>query len=280
MHSKTFITSRYITCVIGLLFSNNVLSDIDEIYSLSVGANLANYSSDLTINSQDNSVNAGFNFEDDMGYDKHVNAGWISGWYRTGELHRLRLTYTPINRSSSIQNTKDIVIDNTTIKAGALIRSQTNTDILDFSYIYSFHKTRKIEAGFSTGIYWFLNDTKIFAAGEIQAEGDDQSSFKSDYFTEESLLAPMPLIGLSVNYEISSSWRSHASVRYLDVQIDEIDGSIFSAEAGSEYYFNDNWGIGASLAYFDLDIKVNGIISNSTLSWDHSGIQLYAVFKY
>jgi len=264
----------------GTLISSNANSDIDETYSVSVGANLANYNSELAINSQDNSVNKAFNFEDDLGYDKKVNAGWISGWYRTGEHHRLRLTYTPISRSSTIQNTKDITIDNTTIKAGAEISSKSRTEILDFSYIYSFHKTANLEAGFSAGIYWLFSDTKIFAAGEIQAEGDDQSSFRSDYFTEEKILAPMPLIGLSANYELSDSWRSHASLRYLSVQIDEIDGNILSAEMGTEHYFNDNWGIGASIAYFDLDIEVNGIIGNSSLSWDHNGIQLYAVFKY
>jgi len=280
MLSRPCITIVYIFSLFSLLLSNNAVSDIDETYSLSVGANLSNYNSELSINSLDNSVNKALGFEDDLGYDKQVNAGWISGWYRTGDLHRLRLTYTPISRSSSIQNTKDIIIDNTTIKAGASISSQTRTDIIDFSYIYSFHKTPKLEAGLSAGIYWLLNDTKIFAVGEIQAEGDNQSSFKSDYFTEQKILAPMPLIGLSANYEFSNSWRSHASIRYLSVQIDKINGNIFSAEAGSEYYFNDNWGIGASLAYFDLDIEVNGIISKSTLSWDHSGIQLYAVFKY
>lgn len=280
MHSKTHITHAYIFCLFCLLFSNNVLSDIDETYSLSVGINLENYNSQLTINSQDNSIDKGFGLEDDLGYDSRVNAGWISGWYRTGELHRLRFTYTPINRSSSIENTKDIIVDNTTINAGASIESRSNVDIIDFSYIYSFHKTPKLEAGFSAGIYWLLNETKILAVGEIQAEGENQSSFTSDYFTEQKLLAPMPLIGLSANYEFSSSWRSHASLRYLSVQIDEINGNIFSAEAGSEYYFNDNWGVGASLAYFDLDVEAKGIISNSTLSWDHSGIQLYAVFKY
>ena len=280
MLSRSLFPKLYTLGFAGLLSSSNVYSDIDENYSLSVGANLANYNSELAINSQDKSIDKAFGFEDDLGYDKKVNAGWVSGWYRTGEHHRLRLTYTPIKRSSFIQNDKDIVVDNTTIKAGAALSSKSRTEILDFSYIYSIHKTAKLEAGLSAGIYWLLSDTKIFAVGEIQAEGDNQSSFRSDFFTEEKILAPMPLIGISANYEISNSWRTHASLRYLSLQVDEIDGNILSAEAGTEYYFNDNWGIGASLAYFDLDIEVNGIISNSSLSWDHSGIQLYAVFKY
>ncbi|MCW8934839.1 MAG: hypothetical protein OQK98_08950 [Gammaproteobacteria bacterium] len=280
MLSKTHIKNAYISCLFGLCFSSNVLSDIDETFSISVGANLANYNSRLSINSQDKSINKGFSFEDDLGYNSHVNAGWISGWYRVGESHRLQLAYTPINRSSSVQNTKDIIVDNTTIKASASIQSQASTDIFDFSYIYSVHKTKTLEVGFSAGIYWLSNDTNIFAAGEIQAEGDDRSDFKSDYFTQEKIIAPMPLFGLSASYEFSRSWRSHVSLRYLNVQIDETNGSIFSAEAGSEYYFNDNWGIGTSLAYFDLDIEVKDITSKTALNWNHSSIQLYTVFKY
>ena len=90
----------------------------------------------------------------------------------------------------------------------------------------------------------------------------------------------MPLLGFSANYEIMPSWRTHASLRYLSVQLSETRGNIFSAEISTEYYFNDNWGIGASLATFDLDVEVKGIVTSTELSWDHSGIQIYAVVKY
>ena len=280
MPSNRLIHVFFLFISISLLINKPAIADIDEIYHLSIGSNIARYNSSISINSQDTSAGTIIDFEDDLGFDNKLNAGWISGWYRVGDVHRLKLTYTPVKRSAFITNTKDIIIDNTTIKSGAAIASDTKSEILDFSYIYSFHKSSDLELGFSTGIYWLFNNTKIVAAGEIQAEGDDQAVFRSDYLSEQKLQAPMPLLGLSANYEIIPSWRTHAALRYLSAQIGEYRGDIFVAEIGTEYYFNDNWGIGASFATFDLDVEVKGIIASTELNWDYSSIQLYAVVKY
>lgn len=284
MHSESlgFNFSTKIIC--GLFLSLSLMhpaqAAIDEIYRLSIGANLASYNTDLSINSRDFNIDSIIDFEDDLGYDKDVSGGWISGWYRVGDLHRIKLTYTPLNRSSRITNTRDIVINNTTIKAGASVLADTSSDIFDFSYIYSFHKTEQLELGFSAGIYWLSNQTKFLAAGQVQGAGEDQPSFKADYFSEQKLQAPMPLIGFSADYEIIPSWRVHGSVRYLSVQLSDIDGRIFSAEVGTEYYFNNNWGVGASLAAFDLDVEVKRLYSSTALGWSHNGAQVYMIFKY
>ncbi|VAW61464.1 hypothetical protein MNBD_GAMMA08-1748 [hydrothermal vent metagenome] len=279
--SHSFELNKFIAALfLNLLISNTSFADIDEIYRISVGANLSNYNTELSINSRDASIDAIVDFEDDLGYDSDVNVGWISALYRVGDLHHLKLTYTPLKRSASATNTSDLVIDGTTIKAGAFISSSVQTDIVDFSYIYSFYKTPNLEAGFSAGIYWLFNSTNIFAAGQIQAEGEDQPAFVADYNSEQKLQAPMPLLGLSINYEITPAWRTHASIRFLSVQLSETEGRIFSADIGGEYYFNDNWGMGLSLSSFDLDVEVKNIITSTSLGWAHNGIQIYAVFKY
>lgn len=277
---KYFFSKLFFMSLVNLILINNAYAAIDEIYRLSLGVSLESYNSNLSINSRDSSIDKKIDFEDDLGFNNEANSGWLSGWYRVGDLHRIRLTYTPIYRSTSATNTTDIIIDNTTIKAGANIASESESEILDFSYIYSFYKTPELELGFSSGIYWLFSSTKIIAAGEILAEGNDQAEFKADYFSEQKLQAPMPLFGLSANYEIIPNWRAHAAIRYLSLQVNEINGRIFSTEVGSEYYFNDNVGIGMSLTFFELDIEVERLISNTSLSWSHNGVQVYAVFKY
>ena len=261
-------------------FSTPTLADIDEIYHLSIGTNIERYNTQFSIDSNNQAIGASVDFEDDLGYDSLISTLWISGWYRVGDLHRIRMTYTPLIRSANATTTKDITIDDTIIKAGATFSAETKTDILDFSYIYSFHKSQQLEMGISAGIYWLSNNTNIQAAGEIQTENEDQPSFKSDYFTNQKIQAPMPLIGASAIYQVSPDWRTHAALRYLSVQLNDIDGRIASAEFGTEYYFNENWGAGLSINYFDLDIKTIGLLSSATLGWSHNGIQIYATFKY
>jgi outer membrane protein W len=277
MASKVKLCSKALLFVILVFISTPSFSDIGERYHLSLGANLEAYNSGLSTN-----INGGdsIDFEDILGLDKQVNAGWFSGWYRVGDKHRVKLTYIPIIRKSTIQSDQDIVFNDTTISAGASISTKASTEIVDFSYIYSMHKTKQLEVGLSLGIYSLLNSTKIIAQGEIIADGSDQPTFKADYFSEQKLQAPMPLIGASVDYEFSPDWRIHASIRYLSLQVNEINGRIVTAELGAEYYFSDNWGAGASISSFDLDLKVNSLIANTQFQWEHNGVQIYVIFKY
>ncbi len=277
---KKYFSRTFLAATVSLLINTPVLADINEIYHLSVGSSLETYDTQLSINSRNQSVNKEINFEDDLGYDSKINSGWISGWYRVGDLHRIKLTYTPISRKASIQNFNDIILDNTTIKSGSTIVTDSQSEILDFSYIYSFIKKPDLELGFSAGIYWFLNTTLTTATGNIQAEGEDQAVFMADYSSRQKLQAPMPLIGFTADYEISPSWRTRASLRYLSLPVGNIDGSILSADAGTEYYFNNNWGVGASLAYFDMSVEVQGLANSAFFNWAHNGIQIYAVYKY
>jgi hypothetical protein len=252
----------------------------DERYKLSIGTNIARFNSNITINSQDGSIDSDINFEEDAGFDSDIRTNWISGWYRVGDNHRLNLTYIPIHRSGFRQTDKDIIVDNTTIKAGAVVAGEINNNIFDLSYIYSAYKRPNLEVGLSAGLYWLDTDFEILAAGEIQAEGDDTPVFKSDYESSQKLQAPLPLIGIRADYEITPSWRTQAAFRYLSVNIDNLEGEVFTVEIGTEYYFNRNWGLGASLAYVDLNVDTNGVLLTNSLGWAQNGIQIYGVFKY
>lgn len=268
---------RYFVYALLLNIASPSYAGLDERYHVSLGANIETYNSKLSVNTNKNNE---YSLEDSLGLDKKVNANFISAWYRVGDNHRIKFTYIPIERSSTIQNDRDVTFNDTTIKAGASISTKVRTEIIDFSYIYSLYKTPQLELGLSAGIYGLFNSTKILAQGQVIAEGDDQPAFKSDYSSEQKLQAPMPLIGISANYEFSPAWRTHATFRYLSVQIGEIGGRILNAEIGGEYYFNDNWGAGLAVTYFDLDVNSQNIIANTTLGWSHEGVQIYAIFKY
>jgi len=274
MRSNKIFLQLSLILLLNLLFCVTAQADIDELYHLSIGTNISLFDTDISIN--DSSID----LENDLNYDRQTNASWVSGWYRVGDNHRIKLTYLPIKRSSFLESKKDITINDTTIKAGAFISSNTRSDIIDFSYIYSLHKSPQFEVGFSAGIYWLLNTTKTVAAGEIQAADADQPVFKSDYFTQQKLQAPMPLFGLTADYEFANNWRTNASLRYLSLQVNDISGKILSADIAIEYYFNNNWGIGASIAAFNLDAKSVGIITTTTLGWSLNGAQIYAIFKF
>ncbi|MFV2057782.1 MAG: hypothetical protein ACC707_15050 [Thiohalomonadales bacterium] len=275
-HHSNYAGSTLVGIILCLLVSP-VQAKLGERYQLSIGTYLTRLNTNLAINTD---TNEGVDLEDDLGFNKKVNAGWIGGRYRVGENHRIQLNYIPISRSASLKNSKDIIIDNTTIKAGASVSSTVKTAVYDFSYIYSLYKTPNLELGFSTGLYILEYNIDIAAEGKIQLEGENQPSTQSNYETHQKLLAPTPLIGFILDYEVNPSWRVHTSLRYFSLKVNRVSGFFTNAVIGTEYYWNKNWGIGASFSFFSMKIDAESIVTKSEIVWEHNGPFLYAVYKY
>ena len=255
-------------------------ADFDEIYMFAIGGLTTDFDTTLRINSRDNSIDDKIDLEDDLGFDSAVQTGWIRGYWRMAPRHRLGLLYTQFDRTTEKTTTTDIDVGGNVIQAGAYIGSSAKTHVFDFEYMYSFFKRPNIELGVTAGLYWMNSSFELTAAGEVLMEGETEPQFRSDYRGNQRLIAPLPLIGLTLGYEFNDHWRLMAGARFFDVTISNIDGYIFSSSLRTEYYFTRHFGLGASLAAFDLSVKYNGVVFINTLGYEYSGAQLYLTWKY
>ena len=257
-----------------------VMAAFDETYKLNVGGLVTNFETSLRINSRDESIDEEINLEDRLGFDSQVRLGFIRGFWRMAERHRLSLLYTPVRRTSELTSQNDVEIGGNTIKAGAYIGTSVRTHIFDFEYVYSFYKRPQTELGVTAGLYWMNSVVELNAAGEVIFEGETTPEFRTDYQADQRLIAPLPLIGLIGAYEFNDKWRVKAAARFFDVTISDIEGYIFSASLSTEYYFTRHIGLGASLASFDLSVKHNGVVFINTLAYEYAGLQAYMTFRY
>jgi len=284
MRSSLWDKNRNILLLLGslawLASIEPVLADDKDLLKLTIGVNLQNMNTEVNIGSSNGGNNGQIDLEDDLGLASDVRAFWISGMYRVGDNHRLNLIYFPVDRTSVRQLNKDIVVDNTTIKAGALVTWKSGIDILDLDYTYSAYKNPNLEIGLTVGVYWMFSNVDVLAAGEVIAAGDNIPVFKIDFRSEQNLSAPLPLFGVRADYKISNSWRIQGAVRYFGVTVNDFEGEILSVGFGAEYYFTPNWALGASLAAFSLDVEVSGVVLTNSLGWSDKGLQLYGVYRY
>lgn len=254
-------------------------SELNYTYRASLGVSAQIFDTDVTIRSQDESIDKEIDLEDDLGFTNDINAGWLRGIYRMANRHRLSLTYTPIRRNAETVSTKDIIIEDAVIKAGASIETSAKTDVFDIEYLYSFYKRPHTEISISGGLYWMSYNFELKAAGEIVIDGSEEV-LRTDYETNLKLNAPLPLLGMSGTYEINPRWEVHAGVRYFYVSINDIEGQIISAGVGTDYFITKHWGLGLSLSTFNLEVEKDGILFKNALTWKFDGAQLYIVFKY
>ena len=266
--------------VVGVMISQSVYADIDELFRLRVGGVITQFDTNVRFTSRDGSIDTGVDLEDDVGYDPAVRGGLLRGWYRVGDNHRISLTYVPVNRTSFIVSDEDIEIGDDIIKAGASMAWDTQNRLLDFSYIYSVYHRPNIELGLTAGVYWLRHETEVLIAGEVQSPNEPDPVFRVDYNSRFKLHAPLPILGVTTEYEINPSWRLNAELRYLSVTINEYDGRVFNAVVGTDYYFTKSLGVGLSLSSFSLEVDVESIVLNGALTWAYNGAQLYLVYKY
>ncbi len=255
-------------------------SALDETYKLNVGGTVTDFDTRIRINSRDDSIDNEIDLEEGLGFDSTVRLGFIRGFWRMAERHRLSVLYAPLRRTSEFTLQRDIDVGGNIIKSGAYVDVSVKTHVFDIEYIYSFYKRPNIELGVTAGLYWMNSTAELSAAGEIIIEGSDVPEFYTDYKANQRLIAPLPLIGMVATYEINDSWRLKAAARFFDVTISDIEGYLFSYYVATEYYFTKHVGVGLSLDSFDVRVKHNGVVFYNTLSYEYSGIAAYMVFKY
>ena len=252
----------------------------DETYRLMVGALVTDFETSIRINSRDNTIDNEISLDEDLGFDSDVRSAWFRGYWRMASRHRLSLLYTRFSRASEVVTGGDIDIGGNVIQAGAFIGTSARTHLFEIEYDYSFYKRSNIELGITAGLYWMNTVVELAAAGEVIFEGETQPEFRADYEANQRLIAPLPLIGLKAGYELNDQWRVRAAARLFDATISDIDGYIFSANLGTEYYFTKHVGLGASLAWLNLSVRHNGVVFINTVAYEYAGILAYLALKY
>lgn len=266
--------------VLAGLAASPARSDLDDTYRITIGALATDFETSLRINSRDNSIDKKIFLEEDLGFDSEVRSAWVQGYWRMARRHRLSLLYTRFSRSTEKTTSEDIEVGGNIIQAGAFIGSTARTHVFDIEYMYSLIKRPDIELGITAGLYWLNSNFELDAAGEVIFEGETEPVFRTGYEANQRLIAPLPLIGLVLNYDFNDRWKATASARMFDVTINEVDGYIFSSKLGAEYYFTRHVGMGVNYGWFNLSVNYNGVVFIDTLSYQYDGLQAYLALKY
>lgn len=271
--------------LIFLPFSANAVDAVTkrsftESFELQFGGSVAVMDSAVRVGKKGH-LGTEIDLEDDFKFDETVRVGRIDGHWRFKPNHRIRFSYIPLSRTAKTLIDEDFEIEGNVIKVGATIDSKFSTYIYDIDYMYSVFKSPNAELGLSAGLHWISIDFELKASGLIDIEGNDQNIvFDENYQSNESVEAPLPLFGLSLNQAMTPNWHIRSSMRYLDLSIDDYDGRLVSLAFGSDYYFTDNVGIGGAFSLFSMRLDTDDDDTQGKFEWSYSGFQVYATLKY
>ena len=75
-------------------------------------------------------------------------------------------------------------------------------------------------------------------------------------------------------------WSAFASAELFVANFDDIDGLLFDASAGIDYWFSERVAVGLAYNYVDIDVDARSEDVNADLKWNYSGVVLAIKFGF
>jgi hypothetical protein len=214
---------------------------------------LSDFNSTISLSNADLGVGAGFDPSQALGLDFKNNVLRIEGYYRFTKNQSLTYSWYSINSTGDVTLNEEInwVDDDgneVTIPVGAQVQSDFGYNIYKVGYLWSFYRNSKVELGIGAG----LHITRFKLNLNASATNPPGSSVE-----DVSLTAPLPVITLDLNYNITPRWRVELTTQWFAMTVNEWSGYYHDSVLGVEYRAWEHVALGAGLNANTLEVKHN-----------------------
>jgi hypothetical protein len=218
----------------------------------------------------------GVDIEQDTGVPDSTGDFRMEGYLRLGKRHRLVLGYIQMNRDSVDRLTGQIEWEDEVFPVDAQVATVWDTRVLSFQYRFSVVKRERVDVGVSLGLFAMKVKSGI-------ALGDSTADVSADVSEQ----APLPMLGLGIEWEFARNFMLRARGQYLAISIqDTVDGNWGEGAVAVEWYPLESFrqlGIGAGYNYANIDVQLQiGDIIQDEFQYKYKfrGPVVYAVLSF
>ncbi len=186
--------------------------DFDH-FSISLGVFFTDRANKTQLNGTLGDSGTVVDLEADLGLDRSDTVFRIDGYYRFNERHRIDISVFDLGRTKTKVIDEEIEWGDTLYPINTSIASEFDLAIYKLAYTWSFMRRDKGYLGLTAGLYIASFGTELSA--------EDIGSVESD-----TLTAPLPVVGLRGQYDISEKFSFLAS------------GEIFALEYENSRYLS------------------------------------------
>ena len=234
-----------------------------------------------TVSVENSSLGGGtdVNLEDDLDLGENVTTYWgdVTWRFSKSKKHRLSVGYFQFDRDASATAKEDLQIGDEIYPAGAKLSTEFKIGVLPITYAYSFMKKEKYEFGGTVGLHWSTLYFDVKGSASL-------SELDADAEVSADAVAPMPLIGLLYDYHFTPKWTVgvHGEVFFLDISDNTLafSGTIANLRLHTDYWLFNNFGLGAAVNWFALDVKVDDSDWKGELDYQYLGLQVFASIRF
>ena len=267
------MTSRIVAGVLLLTLASIAHADDDwrewplgDRLKLSLGVYLPDLDTVTTVSEVDGLEGTEIDFEDDLALDDDESTFFGSLEWRFLKRNKLTFNYYSLERDATTRTQDVIIFDGTIFPPGIGVDSFINADIYELNYSFSFIFSERMNLAAGVGIS--AQDYEIGIASTLIPQLRE----------EEDFVAPLPTLNLEFQYALTDNWSIDLQGGWLDAEFDindnEVDGRIITANAGLRWKVFKYLGVTAGYTYFDLDGDFSDSNTEADIAVEYKGPQL------
>lgn len=240
---------------------------------VNLGAHVATFDSTFRLGLSNIGIGIDLDVEDFLGLTSDNTAFRVDVGYRLGKSmrHKVDFSWFRYHREGEKVLTEDVELPpelgGETLPTGKTVSSIFNFDIYKLKYKYSFFLDDRVDLNAGIGAYVMPLKFGLGLKGQER--------------TEESITAPLPVIGLGFDFAFTPKWFLRQSLDLFYLEMGEFRGSILNAQLALEYLPWKHLGFGAGIDALGIRLEAQGgdypgIDFNGAFQFAYVGAQLYA----
>jgi hypothetical protein len=240
------------------------MSPTDERVRVSLGGMRVSSSTTIRADSTTGVVGTVINGEGQFGLDKSDYEPKFEVMVRAGTRNRLWLNYFTLDRDGSAVVQEPISFRDVVLQPGEPLQSELDLRLLSLTYGYSFWHGEKLELAATLGI----TSVSINAQAKVQTQQVHVNE-------TETAAGPFPTPGLAATWAIAKHFYLDGRVQYLNLHINDLDGSLGMGEIDLLYRIHQN--VSFALGYTEIKAHVDSTKTSDSGLFDFNskGPQLF-----
>ena len=261
------ILATYSIFLIAATLSLPVLADhgdnasgMSDRFSLNFGGFITDNGTDFRLDSDTLGRGTKLSLEDDLALDDSQTVTRVDGYYRFTHRSRVDFSYFALSRDGTKPAGSTIQFGDTVFPVSTTIVTESDLDIFNVTYTYSFFRNPRLELGVTGGWYVCVLELALSAPAMRERERDKAT-------------APLPVVGLRAAYAFTPKFFFTASYQYFKLEGSDVDGRMTDFQVALEH--NTFKKVGFGIGYDSLDFDVEDNDDGDRLELDFEGFQLY-----
>jgi hypothetical protein len=247
---------------------------LNDKFSVSLGGFLVGTDLKGELNGRATGGQQEIDFGTDFGLDNDATRVRLDGLWRITPKHRLRFMYFDTQNDGTRTLDRTINWGDYTFNVGAQVTAESRIWVAELAYEYAFTRQPTYEVAGTIGVHYLDTQLKLSGSATFTDANGNVSTAQSTT-RENSVPAPLPVIGLRGAWVVAPQWYLDAYAQFFKAKLQGIDGTITDARIAATWMFHRNMGVGLGFNYFGTDVDVDKSSFDGSLKVGYSGLQLF-----